>query len=105
MMKYEQKTVQEICQAVDTDITTGLSSHQASDRLIKNGRNEITEKKRKSKLSIFLSQLNDPMIYILFVAAGISVWHHEIGDAVIILAVVLLNAIIGMTQEIGRAHV
>lgn len=96
---FEQKTITEVCEMTETDTKTGLSSLQASTRLAQNGRNEIIEKKKKSKLAIFLSQLNDPMIYILFVAAGISLWHHEIGDTVIILVVVLLNAIIGMTQE------
>lgn len=95
----EQKTVQEVCLTTGTDIGTGLSSVEAAERLRKNGRNVLVEKKRKSKLSIFLSQLNDPMIYILFVAAAISLWHHEPADAVIILAVVLLNGIIGVAQE------
>lgn len=96
---FEQKPLEEVYRLTETDVKTGLSSRQASERLAKNGNNEITEKKRKTKAAIFLAQLNDPMIYILFVAAAISLWHHEISDAIIILSVVLLNAVIGMTQE------
>ena len=48
---------------------------------------------------MFVSQLRDPMIYILFIAVAISLFLKEIGDAVIIVAVILLNAIIGMIQE------
>ncbi len=48
---------------------------------------------------MFLSQLHDPMIYILFIAVAISLFLKEIGDAVIIVAVILLNAVIGMVQE------
>ena len=75
---YEQKSVEDICQITGTDIKSGLTSKEAAERLSKNGKNEIAEKKRKSKIIMFLSQLNDPMIYILFAAAGISIWHHEI---------------------------
>ncbi|MDR2940392.1 MAG: HAD-IC family P-type ATPase, partial [Clostridiales bacterium] len=96
---FDQKSITEVSDAVKTDIKTGLTFVEAAKRLEENGKNELVEKKRKSKIAIFLAQLNDPMIYILFVAAAISIWHHEAGDAIIILAVVLLNAIIGMTQE------
>lgn len=96
---FEQKSAEEACGVLETDSASGLSAKEAAQRLERDGFNELTEKKPKSLFAIFLSQLNDPMIYILFFAAGVSIWHHEPADAIIILAVVLLNAIIGMTQE------
>ena len=59
----------------------------------------MEEGKKKSVISLFLSQLNDPMIYILFVAIVISIILKEISDAIIIVAVVLLNGVIGTVQE------
>ncbi len=66
------------------------------------GRNVLEEEKQASVFACFLLQLRDPLIYILFAAAGISLLLREYGDAAIILAVVLLNAVVGMVQE-GRA--
>ena len=96
---YEQKSVQQACEALQTNPATGLSADEAQKRLNQNGPNEFAEKKPKSKLMMFLSQLNDPMIFILFAAAAISIFLREFSDACIILAVVLLNAFVGMTQE------
>ncbi len=98
-MNYAQTTPAQTCAELQVNPDTGLTAKAADERLARFGANEFAAKKPKTKLSMFLSQLNDPMIYILFAAAAISLFLHEIGDAAIILAVVLLNAIIGMTQE------
>lgn len=66
------------------------------------GKNVLEDEKEKSTLQNFIEQLNDPLIFILFVAAAISLLLKEFGDTVIILAVVFLNAIIGVIQE-GKA--
>ncbi|MDD4088294.1 MAG: cation-translocating P-type ATPase, partial [Tissierellia bacterium] len=78
---------------------TGLSQEEAKKRLLSDGPNALVEKKGKTKLQMFLAQLKDTLIYILFAAAAISIALNEITDAIIILLVVLLNAIIGMVQE------
>ncbi|WP_418704421.1 cation-translocating P-type ATPase, partial [Anaerotruncus massiliensis (ex Liu et al. 2021)] len=96
---FTQKDIRQTCGELGVDPARGLTAAEASARLQKHGPNELAEKKRKSKLAMFLSQLNDPMIYILFAAAAISIFLREVSDAVIILLVVLLNAVIGMTQE------
>lgn len=98
-MNYEQKAHNEVCAQLEVSPAVGLTAEQAKERLVRVGANEFAAKKSKTLLGMFLSQLNDPMIYILFAAAAISLFLHEIGDAIIILAVVLLNAIVGMTQE------
>ena len=91
---FTQKDIRQTCGELGVDPARGLTAAEASARLQKHGPNELAEKKRKSKLAMFLSQLNDPMIYILFAAAAISIFLREVSDAVIILLVVLLNAVI-----------
>ena len=68
----------------------------------KRGYNLLDKEEEKSMLSCFVEQLNDPLIFILFAAAAISLLLQEFGDMCIILAVVLLNAIVGVIQE-GKA--
>lgn len=82
----------------------GLSVNEALKRLETNGKNKLEEGKKTTLLQRFLAQLADPMIIILIVAAGISgvtaVYAGEsFADVIIILAVVLINAILGMVQE------
>lgn len=97
------KTVDECEQQLATSKQTGLSSKEASDRLMKNGPNQLAEQKPKTPVQMFFEQLNDPMIYILIIAAIISVVLKEISDAIIILIVILINAIVGLIQE-GKAQ-
>lgn len=68
----------------------------------KRGYNLLDKEEQKSMLSCFVEQLCDPLIFILFAAAAISLLLREYGDMCIILAVVLLNAVVGVIQE-GKA--
>lgn len=67
------------------------------------GQNVLEEGQRKTALQRFLEQLNDPLIFILFIAAAISLLLQEYSDTAIILAVILVNAIVGVIQE-GKAQ-
>lgn len=58
---------------------------------------------RKKRLQRFLAQLNDPLIFILFIAASISMLLGEYSDTLIILSVILVNALVGIIQE-GKAQ-
>ena len=98
----------------------GLTTEEANARLEKYGRNELKEKKKDSWFKIFMSQLNDPMIFVLFAAIavtiGVSIYDTvkwidagnkfnflTVGDwpdVIIIFAVIVLNAVIGTVQEI-----
>ena len=71
---YESKSAQSVCQELSVDPRQGLSEQEAQRRLQENGPNELREKKQKSRVQMFLSQLRDPMIYILFAAAAISIF-------------------------------
>jgi len=96
---YYQKNVVETCLELMANQDTGLTQSEAKKRLETNGPNALIEKKGKTKIQMFLSQLKDTMIYILFAASAISIFLGEISDAIIILIVVVLNATIGMVQE------
>ena len=101
-MFYQKKTEQ-IANELNVNIQNGLSSSEAKARLEKNGPNALKEKEKKTRLQMFLAQLNEPMIYILMVAAVISVVLKEVSDAIIIMAVVIINGVVGMVQE-GKAQ-
>ncbi len=81
----------------------GLTSFEAEKRLEKYGRNELPEKKPEGFLSIFINQFKSPLIYILLGAGVIVSLMGEWADAMVILAVLMLNAIIGSFQE-GKAQ-
>ena len=97
-------------EVLDEQITSqnGLSSEEAASRLEKNGKNKLQEGKKEKLIVKFFKQLGEPMTIILLIAAAISGVIEVIEgafpvDAVIILAVVLLNAILGLIQE-GKAE-
>jgi P-type Ca2+ transporter type 2C len=89
----------EVEKKLSTNILNGLSKEEAQSRLIKNGPNKLTGKKKKSIFILLFEQINDPMIYILLGAAVISAIVGEISDALIILLVIAINAVIGVFQE------
>ncbi len=99
----------ETTEAVFTEVQSseaGLSSAEAQARLEKNGKNKLAEAKKDSTLKKFFDQMKDPMIIILIVAAAISAVTEFIEkgltvptDTIIILAVVLINAVLGVIQE------
>ena len=84
---------------------SGLSDSEASKRLSEYGRNKLEEKKKDGIIKQFLSKLADPMLIILMIAAVLSVitstasGETEWSDAIIILVVVLINAVLGVVQE------
>lgn len=87
-----------ILKELDTNLENGLVKEQVVERA-KNGRNELIAAKPRSLFMKILDQLNDPMVYILIVASAVSAIMKEISDAVIIMIVIVLNAVIGLVQE------
>lgn len=100
---YENQQIREVGRTLKCDVEKGLSNMEASMRLTKYGKNQLKEKKEKSQFALFMEQLNDPLIFILFVAMGVSVFLGEVGDAGIIVTVILVNAFVGVVQE-GKAR-
>jgi len=78
---------------------TGLSAQEAAQRLAADGRNELKEGKRISPLQIFLGQFKSLMIWILIAAGGVAGALGDVVDAIAILAIVVLNAVVGFYQE------
>ncbi len=102
-MKFYSQEKKDVLSHLET-AENGLSSTEAAARLEKNGKNKLVEGKKKSIFARFMSQLADPMIIVLLVAAGLSavtaIWEGESpADVFIILFVVILNAVMGVVQE------
>ncbi len=96
--------VEDVEKTLNTSLTQGLSTDEARKRIEEYGYNEFEKTKKKSLFIKFLEQFKSFMIIVLLVAAAISgvigYLHGEgFTDAIIILAIVLLNAIIGVVQE------
>lgn len=77
----------------------GLSSSEAEKRLESYGLNKLPEEKRVNILKIFLTQFKSPLIYVLLLAAVVSIVIGHMTDAVFIFAVLMINALIGTFQE------
>ena len=103
-MKQYCEEVGAVLQKTGASRESGLSAAEAEKRLAENGRNKLAAAKKKSVVRRFFEQLADPMIVILIVAAAISgvlaaVENEGFADVIIIMAVVLLNAVLGVLQE------
>lgn len=88
---------------LQTDGRKGLAREEAARRLKSHGENALPEAEKRSLARLILSQFQSPLIYILFIAAALALLLGKQGDALVILAVVFVNAVIGTFQE-GRAE-
>lgn len=95
--KWYQKSLESIQQTFNLE--KGLTDEQVIQNREKYGQNKLDEGKKDSLLKLFINQFNNSMIIILMVASVISFFLDEKADALIILAIVLLNAILGVLQE------
>lgn len=96
---WYMKSQDDIINELQVDISNGLSDAEVALRQEKYGPNKLEGKKKKSLLALFFGQLQDALIYVLLAAAVVTVIVGEYTDAIIILAVVILNAVIGVVQE------
>ena len=99
---YETLKEKELCEVLDSDLKSGLTQKEAKKRLESQGENILKKGREKNLWDMIQEQINDPMIFILFVAAAISMLLREFSDTGIILAVIFLNTGIGVIQE-GKA--
>ena len=104
-MDWWRMQVAEVEQALKTDRNKGLSAGEASRRITLDGKNRLAQENRKTISGRFLAQFNDFMILLLIGAAVVSFvvscWNGEkdFVDSVIIIAIVVLNAVLGVLQE------
>lgn len=82
----------------------GLTEKEATAKLKAEGLNTLEEKKKTSAVRIFVGQFKDVMVMILLCATVVSVLLGEVSDAVTIILIVLLNAILGFIQEYRTEH-
>lgn len=101
-MYHNQRSI-DVLKELDSMASDGLSTVEAKERLEKYGLNEFQDKKRKTFLQKFIDQFKDFMIIILIAAAIISIAAGERVDAIVILAIVILNAFLSIYQE-GQAE-
>ena len=104
MKDYYKLSVDETLNELNAE-SAGLSSERAAERLAQYGPNKLKEAEKPGFWKRFLTQLKDPMLLILLAAAGVSALtgaiagESEWAETIIILAVVLLNAVLGVLQE------
>jgi Ca2+-transporting ATPase len=99
MNQWYRLEAHEVIQQQDTDAVRGLNTDEAARRLIQHGPNELVERGRKGPWRIVWEQLTATMVVILVIAAVISAALGDAQDTIVILAIVVLNAILGFTQE------
>lgn len=96
------KSQEEVLKELNVDPKTGLTTEEVNKRLEKYGQNKLKGKPKKSLFQLFIGQLQDVLIYVLIGAAVINIIAHGlegVTDAIIILAVVVINAVVGVVQE------
>ena len=103
------KSVEVVADELNTNISAGLTTEEAMERLAKDGPNSLGEEKKIPLWKKFLAQLNDAMVYVLIGAAVLSAVMAVMEgnpegwiDVAVILAIVILNAVLGVYQE-GKA--
>ncbi|KRL20386.1 cation-translocating P-type ATPase [Lactobacillus gallinarum] len=99
MKQYYLQTKAKVLEELKTG-SGGLSSQQAKANLTKYGKNTLIEGKKKTTLQVFLEQFKDLMVIILIIAAVISAFTGERESTLVIIAVLVLNAILGTVQHI-----
>lgn len=89
----------EVIRKLSTSKKEGLGEREAERRIEKYGLNKFPEKKRFTRLEIFTDQFKSPLVYLLVIAAGVSFFLHDVVNAYIILAAVILTVGFGYFQE------
>ena len=98
-MNWYELRAHEVEERTNTNVKTGLTEQEVEMRLKKLGPNELQEAKRPSALVVFLAQFKDFMVLVLFGATIISAFLGEYVDAIAIVAIVIINGILGFFQE------
>lgn len=99
MKQYYLQTKDEVLKEFKTG-SGGLSTKQAEENLAKYGKNALVEGKKKTAFQVFLEQFKDLMVIILIIAAVISAFTGDLESMLVIIAVLILNAILGTVQHV-----
>lgn len=101
-MDWYKKSSAEVCSELNVSFEKGLDGEEAKEKLKQYGLNILAREKKRTLLDLFVSQFRSPLIYILLGAAVLVFFIGDILDALVILAVIATNSIVGTIQE-GRA--
>lgn len=96
---WHSLSLEEIEQRLNTNFEKGLSEKEVEERKRKFGENKLPEKKKVSPFLVFFSQFKSPLMYILVIAGGVTLFLKEFTDSIVIFGAVLVNAIVGFIQE------
>jgi P-type Ca2+ transporter type 2C len=96
---WHAMTAEAVVSELRTDGSAGLTSAEAAARLASVGPNQLRPPERTPAWKRFLGQFNDFMIWVLAVAVLVSAFEGEVADAIAILAILLINGILGYVQE------
>lgn len=99
MTEWHRKTRTDAIEQLDSDAARGLTNDQIPLRQAEHGPNELVEMSGRGLWRILWEQLSGAMVVMLIVAAGVSAFLHEYTDAIVILAIVVLNAALGLVQD------
>ncbi len=99
MSEFYQVEAEKVIDGIETSLADGLSSQEAANRLEHYGLNELVETGKKNPWRILWEQMTSIMVVILIIAAIISLVLGEYLDAIVITAIILINAAIGFQQE------
>lgn len=102
-IRWDRRSVQDVLQEFQISLDTGLNTEQVSENEKKYGLNQLKETSKKTFLSKVIDQFKDFLILILLVASVVSFSIGEKTDAMIIVAIVIINAMLGLYQE-GKAE-
>lgn len=97
--QHHELTAHEVVVLLGSHPTTGLSEAEVRERRTRFGRNVLPQPRRRGPLVRFVRQFHNPLVYVLLIAAAVTVVIGHGVDAVVILVVVLVNAVIGFIQE------
>jgi len=98
-MEWYQRSVQQSIDELDSNLETGLSPDEAARRLAELGPNELVDRGTKNPWLILGEQFTETMVIILIIAAVVSAVVGDFKDAIAIVAIVILNALLGFRQE------
>lgn len=101
---YYAQSIRQVIDKYNTDPSSGLPEKEAQQRLSKYGHNKLQTHKRKSIFMMFVSQLQDTLIYVLMGAVIITTLMGEYIDGIIITAVIIINATLGVVQEVKAGN-
>lgn len=99
MTNWHRKTIDNVVTVLESDAAAGLDQVQAAERYQRDGPNELVETEIRGVWRIVWEQLSGALVVMLIAAAVVSAFLHEYTDSIVILAIVIMNAVLGFVQD------